>query len=89
MAIAATRLLSSKVFSAHIPSLCSLRAVIPAKMSGLAAGRLPDGVYPTMITPMLNDERKSVDWEGLDGEYNEAASSILAYLKCKRYISIL
>ena len=32
-----------------------------------AAGRvLPDGVYPTMITPMNDD--KSVDWPGVDSE---------------------
>ena len=29
---------------------------------------LPDGLYPTMITPFLNDEKKSVDWDGLDSE---------------------
>jgi hypothetical protein len=29
---------------------------------------LPDGLYPTMITPFLNDEKKSVDWNGLDSE---------------------
>lgn len=47
-------------------------------MSNLArGGRLPDGVYPTMITPMLNDEKKSVDWEGLDSK------QLLAYLYCK------
>lgn len=27
---------------------------------------LPDGAFPTMITPFLNDEHKSVDWEALD-----------------------
>ena len=30
---------------------------------------LPDGLYPTMITPFLNDEKKSVDWNGLDSEF--------------------
>lgn len=30
---------------------------------------LPDGVYPTMITPFLNDETKSVDWNSLDSEF--------------------
>ena len=29
---------------------------------------LPDGVWPTMITPFLDDEKKSVDWNGLDSE---------------------
>ena len=29
---------------------------------------LPDGLYPTMITPFLNDEKKSVDWNGLDSK---------------------
>ena len=27
---------------------------------------LPDGVWPTMITPFLNDPQKSVDWRSLD-----------------------
>ena len=27
---------------------------------------LPDGAYPTMITPFLNDEKKSIDWNTLD-----------------------
>ena len=30
---------------------------------------LPDGVFPTMITPMNED--KSVDWAGVDGKYNQ------------------
>ena len=30
---------------------------------------LPDGLYPTMITPFLNDEKKSVDWNALDSEF--------------------
>lgn len=30
-------------------------------------GPLPDGVWPTMITPFLDDDQKSIDWEGLDG----------------------
>lgn len=29
---------------------------------------LPDGVFPTMITPMNED--KSVDWAGVDSEFN-------------------
>ena len=29
---------------------------------------LPDGVWPTMITPFLNDPSKSVDWRSLDCE---------------------
>ena len=89
MAIAAARLLSTKVFSTHIPYLCSVRALIPAcKMSGLAGGgRLPDGVWPTMITPLLNDERKSVDWAGLDSKY-KAAANILACLHCKITTSV-
>ena len=28
---------------------------------------LPDGVFPTMITPMNDD--KSVDWTGVDSEW--------------------
>jgi len=30
--------------------------------------QLPDGIYPTMITPFLNNGSKSVDWNGLDGK---------------------
>ena len=29
---------------------------------------VPDGVWPTMITPFLNDASKSVDWNALDCE---------------------
>ena len=29
---------------------------------------LPNGVWPTMITPFLNDSSKSVDWQTLDSE---------------------
>ena len=29
---------------------------------------LPDGVWPTMITPFHDNEQKSVDWEGLDSK---------------------
>ena len=29
--------------------------------------QLPDGIYSTMITPFLDDEKKSIDWNGLDG----------------------
>jgi len=38
------------------------------KMSYFTATRdvLPDGVFPTMITPMNDD--KSVDWSGVDSE---------------------
>lgn len=30
---------------------------------------LPDGLYPTMITPFKDDDKKSVDWNGLDSEW--------------------
>ena len=42
-------------------------------MSQSEAGRrtvLPDGVWPTMITPFLDDEGKSVDWKGLDSKFS-------------------
>lgn len=39
-----------------------------AASSSAAVKPLPDGLYPTMITPFLNDEKKSVDWNGLDSE---------------------
>ena len=31
-------------------------------------GPIPDGVWPTMITPFLDDNHKSIDWEELDGK---------------------
>ena len=34
--------------------------------TGTAGHVLPDGVYPTMITPMNDD--KSVDWAGVDSK---------------------
>ena len=36
--------------------------------SGEKCRSLPDGVWPTMITPFLNDTSKSVDWRSLDCE---------------------
>ena len=38
-------------------------------MSNRVGRVLPDGVYPTMITPFLDDERKTVDWNCLDSMY--------------------
>ena len=32
----------------------------------MSSNELPDGVWPTMITPFLDDEKKSIDWNGLD-----------------------
>ena len=43
----------------------SMMSSLPNKISG----PLPDGVWPTMITPFLNDEKKSIDWNGLDSKY--------------------
>ena len=50
----------------------SLRSVA-AMSSGEGGGGkkrrvLPEGVWPTMITPFLRDEKKSVDWNGIDSE---------------------
>ncbi len=33
-----------------------------------AIKQLPSGAYPTMITPFLDDEQKSVDWDTLDSK---------------------
>ncbi len=50
---------------AIISQLYSARSVsTSSKMAGVK--QLPDGIYPTMITPFLNDGSKSVDWKGLD-----------------------
>lgn len=50
--------------------LCKLNQLLSNArvMSSLASGKksLPDGVWPTMITPFLNDSSKSVDWQALD-----------------------
>ena len=44
---------------------------LPCKMTYFSATRkvLPDGVFPTMITPMNDD--KSVDWAGVDRKCQE------------------
>ena len=44
------------------------RAALLVKMSYFTDTRhvLPDGVFPTMITPMNDDQ--SVDWAGVDSE---------------------
>lgn len=62
-------------YSPSCRSLVSRSAGVPWRLammasSSAAAKALPDGLYPTMITPFLNDERKSVDWNGLDSESN-------------------
>lgn len=38
------------------------------RLSSSMASRkqLPDGVFPTMITPFLDDDKKSIDWNGVD-----------------------
>lgn len=41
-----------------------MMSTIPAKING----PLPDGVWPTMITPFINDGKKSVDYKGLDSK---------------------
>ena len=89
MACAAARLWSTRAFSCWIrPGCCSYvhpaHVITACRMSGVAnhggvhvRGRLPDGVWPTMITPLLDDERKSVDWEGLDSKHEEERGSVL------------
>ena len=32
---------------------------------------LPEGVWPTMITPFLGDAGKSIDWNGIDSESDQ------------------
>ena len=50
-----------------------------AQHTGGGAQPLPDGVFPTMITPFLNDGDKSVDWAGLDRMSNAADSCKIVY----------
>ena len=38
---------------------------------------LPDGAIPTMITPFLDDGKKSIDWNGVDCEYSDSESEAL------------
>ena len=56
-----------------------LRSV--AAMSSGGGGKrrrvLPEGVWPTMITPFQGDERKSVDWNGIDRELEQSHCSQL------------
>ena len=56
-----------------------LRSV--AAMSSGGGGKrrrvLPEGVWPTMITPFLGDEGKSVDWNGIDRELEQSHCSQL------------
>ncbi|XP_064392522.1 4-hydroxy-tetrahydrodipicolinate synthase-like [Halichondria panicea] len=53
-----------------LPLLC--KRLLPTARAPLIAYRamsikqLPSGAYPTMITPFLDDEKKSVDWDTLD-----------------------
>lgn len=46
--------------------------------TGAAGHVLPDGVYPTMITPMNDD--KSVDWAGVDSKCSLVTLSSYCYL---------
>ena len=49
----------------------ALRSV--AAMSSIPRRKvLPEGVWPTMITPFLGDEKKSIDWNGIDCESNQS-----------------
>ena len=50
-----------------------LRSVAAMSSGGEGKRRrvLPEGVWPTMITPFLGDERKPVDWNGIDCELEQ------------------
>ena len=54
---------------------CSPAYTLCSKMTYFSATRkvLPDGVFPTMITPMNED--KSVDWVGVDRKCNHYKGS--------------
>ena len=45
-----------------------LMSSVPNGSSSSRRRSVPDGVWPTMITPFLNDASKSVDWNALDCE---------------------
>ena len=57
-----------------LPLIC--KRLLPRASASLIAYRamstaikqLPSGAYPTMITPFLDDEQKSVDWDTLDSK---------------------
>ena len=53
----------------YLKRVASHAFAVRTKMTYFTATRrvLPDGVFPTMITPMNED--KSVDWAGVDGKY--------------------
>lgn len=53
--------------SARVP-LRRLAVMASSSPAAASAKALPNGLYPTMITPFLNDDKKSVDWNGLDSE---------------------
>ena len=58
-------------------------------MSTVRKGPLADGVWPTMITPFLNDEKKSIDWNGLDSTLKKLSSVMhgpRAFLKVKSIV---
>ena len=58
-------------------------------MSTVRKGPLADGVWPTMITPFLNDEKKSIDWSGLDSTLKGIIERIAwsqAFLKVKSIV---
>lgn len=55
----------------------SLAAMSSGEGGGKKRRVLPEGVWPTMITPFLRDERKSVDWNGIDSELDQSHCSQL------------
>ena len=62
-------LLLLSVAACNVPF--SLRSVAAMSLGGGGGKKrrvLPEGVWPTMITPFLRDEKKSVDWNGIDSE---------------------
>ena len=48
-------------------------------MSRATVKQLPDGVFPTMITPFLNDGKKSIDWNGVDREDSAFEAEIISH----------
>ena len=53
------------IFSLHKVRFNSARLTMSSKASRQP---LPDGIYTTMITPFLNDDKTSIDWNGIDCE---------------------
>lgn len=69
--VVATGTCRRRVVWCELFSRATLSTVAATSMSCSKGGKgrgLPDGVWPTMITPFLDDEKKSVDWNGLDSE---------------------